>query len=361
MNETLTYKLFSLSEKQEWSDYLSRLPEHMQDVYFSPEYYEVYEKNGDGKAYCFIYEDEEKIGLYPFLMNKINDLGYDLDDDYYDIQGAYGYNGVVYSSDDPEFIKKFYSEFNDFCKENNIVAEFTRFHPILKNHNFSESYLNVIYNRQTVYFDLTNGYDSIFSNYGRQLRRVLKNAVQNNITVKVFENDPEYITTFIEMYSETMNKVSAEKYYHFSYDYFINLINNNQVIQIVVLKDDLPIASSLCLLGKSMFHGHLAASKKEYLSLHPNEVLFDAQVRYGLEKNKRICHIGGGRTTDPHDSLLQFKKHLSKTLNNFYIGTKVYKVEVYNYLINQWEKQNSELIAAYQNNFLKYRNFISKI
>lgn len=361
MNDTLTYKLLSLSDKKQWKESLNQLPEKMQDVYFSPEYYELYEKNGDGKAYCFVYEYEGKLALYPFLMNKINNLGYELNNDYYDIQGAYGYNGVVYSSDDQDFIIKFYNEFNEFCKERNIIAEFTRFHPILMNHKFSEGFLNVTFNRQTVYFDLSSGYEFIYNNYGKKLRRALRNAVENDITTKVFENDPKYLMDFVEMYSETMNKVCADKYYRFNYEYFINLVFNNPVWQLVVFKGNIPIASSLCLYSKYVFHGHLAASRKDFLSLHPNEVLFDAQVRCAIEEKKKICHIGGGRTTAENDSLLQFKKHFSNTLYNFYIGTKVYNADVFNSLIDQWEKRYPKQKDAYQNHFLKYRNLLPKI
>ena len=32
----------------------------------------VYELNGDGKALCFVYEENDDISLYPFLINSIN-------------------------------------------------------------------------------------------------------------------------------------------------------------------------------------------------------------------------------------------------------------------------------------------------
>ena len=68
---------------------------------------ELYENNGDGKAQCFVFEENDEIALYPFLINSVNELGYDLDNEYFDIQGAYGYNGAVSSSYDEDIIKKF--------------------------------------------------------------------------------------------------------------------------------------------------------------------------------------------------------------------------------------------------------------
>lgn len=42
------YKVLTLQDREEWWAYLKRLPALMQDAYYTPEYYELYEKNGDG-------------------------------------------------------------------------------------------------------------------------------------------------------------------------------------------------------------------------------------------------------------------------------------------------------------------------
>jgi hypothetical protein len=47
-------------------------------------------------AKCFVYQKGSNITLYPFLINSVNALGYNLDKEYFDIQGAYGYNGVSF-------------------------------------------------------------------------------------------------------------------------------------------------------------------------------------------------------------------------------------------------------------------------
>ena len=101
-----------LDEKEQWTKLLGKLPIDQQDIYYTPEYYELHEKNGDGTAMCFVYQKNDDIALYPFLMNSVNDAGYDLDDTYFDIQGAYGYNGVVTSNNNISFRKKFYNSFS---------------------------------------------------------------------------------------------------------------------------------------------------------------------------------------------------------------------------------------------------------
>ncbi|MCD4731451.1 MAG: hypothetical protein K8R74_12670, partial [Bacteroidales bacterium] len=146
----MVFKILDLSIKKDWNCYLTKIPANQQDIYFTPEYYELYEKNGDGKAKCFVFEQNEKISLYPFLINSINELGYKLDNECFDIQGAYGYNGVISSSYDVVFINDFYKSFDNYCRENNIIAEFTRFHPLLSNFKISEQNLNVVFDRKTI-------------------------------------------------------------------------------------------------------------------------------------------------------------------------------------------------------------------
>ncbi|MDR1916612.1 MAG: hypothetical protein LBQ58_08575 [Synergistaceae bacterium] len=63
----------------------------MRDVYYTSEYYRLYEMNGEGDGRLFVYERGGDIGVYPFLKKRIT--GYALDRPYYDIQTAYGYGG----------------------------------------------------------------------------------------------------------------------------------------------------------------------------------------------------------------------------------------------------------------------------
>ena len=140
------YKLLHISDKNEWNRVLHLFPPSNRDVYFTPEYYSLYERNGDGKACCFVYEEEDEKVLYPFLLNSINQLGYELDDEYYDIQGAYGYNGIITSSKKTDFIARFHDCFDKYCQERHIIAEFSRFHPLLNNQTLASPKMQTFYN-----------------------------------------------------------------------------------------------------------------------------------------------------------------------------------------------------------------------
>ena len=125
----MTTNCLNLKECDRWLVLLKMMASNGLDVYFTPEYYSLYQNYGDGEARCFVFEQDGEIVLYPFLINPITPLGYKLDKEFYDIQGAYGYNGIITSSEDADFIAVFWKTFDAYCQENDIVAEFTRFHP----------------------------------------------------------------------------------------------------------------------------------------------------------------------------------------------------------------------------------------
>ena len=228
--------ILTMKDDANWTRYLRANFSLLMNVYFTPEYYKLFEDNGDGIAECFIYDDGSNIALYPFLLNKINDLGYVLDKTYYDIQGAYGYNGIIYSSHEPDFVRSFYAEFYKYCKANNIIAEFTRFNPILKNEIFSREYLNVSFNRNIIYLDLSDNYSKIYSQYSSGIKSNLKKANDNDLTVSVFYKSFPYKKEFIKMYIETMDSVGAEKYYYFSNKFFDGLFKISPFLILLFFK-----------------------------------------------------------------------------------------------------------------------------
>lgn len=347
--------LLSNNEKDEWISYLDKIPTHYKDCYYTPEYYEIYENYGDGSAKCFIYDDGKNIALYPFIMNNINSLGYDLNDTYYDIQGAYGYNGILSSTKDQSFLNKFYSEFSGFCINNNIIAEFTRFHPLINNERLSRGYLDIIYNRLTVYVDLSADYDVIYKNFARSVKGNIRKAKENNLTIGIYKKDFPYKKEFVRMYSETMKRVNAIQYIYFNEKYFDDTFNLLPVIQFVVFKDAVTVASAICLNYNTYIHIHFEASKHDYLYLRPNDFLINEIIKYGSQNKYAKILLGGGRTTQADDALLKFKKKFSTKLSEFYIGKKIYNEEVYAGLCKQWQKKYPGLVDEYKHYALKYR------
>jgi lipid II:glycine glycyltransferase (peptidoglycan interpeptide bridge formation enzyme) len=348
-------KYFNLSNKKEWNYYLAKLQTNKTDIYFTPEYYQLYEDLGDGKANCFVFEHEGDIAIYPFLLNSINELGYELDKEYFDIQGAYGYNGVIASNYNNSFRKYFYMAFYQFCNKNNIVTEFTRFNPLIGNHQFSEDYLEVSQNRQTYALNLEQPYEDIWSlMYSSKNRNMIRKSQKNNLSV-IVENK---IDEFHQIYIEAMEQIKAKEYYCFPIKYFQNmqeLLNKNTFFLFVIGHNEKKLAAMILFLYGDYAHYHLSGRARDNSDNSVNNFLLDEAIKLAQQKGAKFFHFGGGITTDKNDNLLKFKSNFSKERLNFYIGKKIHNPVIYDEVIRQWEEKAMHNKSFTSNNLLRYR------
>ncbi len=329
------------------------------DIYFDPLYYQIFERLEDASYHCFSYKKNDYCAIYPFLKSSVNKIGYDLKDQYYDIQGAYGYNGVISNTKDHEFINAFYKSFSQYCLENNIIAEFTRFHPLLDNYEFSQNHMQVQFDRSTVALDLEKSYDEIWnSEYSSTNRNMIRKAEKLGYTCEILWKPlKEYIDKFIDIYLGTMRVVGAEPYYLFDkaffydtfdlladYTYLFNIRNNVGQLH----------CTAIIFKYNGFLHYHLSGRINESANC-VNNYLLDQVVKFGKESGCKLLHLGGGRSSSPDDSLLKFKMNFSKTIKHFYIGKKIHNQAVYDEVVKQWGAKFPYKKEKYNNYLLKYR------
>ncbi len=348
------YKIVTLINKAEWGHFHSILPHNQQDVYFTPEYYALYEQNGDGKACCFVYEEEGEQVLYPFLLNSINQLGYELGDDYFDIQGAYGYNGIVTSSKDESFISRFHDSFDQFCQDEHIVAEFSRFHPLLKNQILASPKMQTFYSRKTVKLDLTISLDDIWKNqFSSKNRNVIRKAEKDGVTI-VESQDYDF---FRQMYDQTMRNVNAEDFYFFPAAYYekFNETFGENLILCFAMYEGKPISGSMFMFSRDYAHYHLSGRDKNYYKIAANNAVLWYGIQMAKERGCKWFHFGGGTTGADDDLLLHFKQNFSKENGEFWIGKRVHNQEVYGSIVAQWKERYPESYQANKVKLLGYR------
>lgn len=354
----MAYRLFTLNEKKLWLEYFKSLPIDQQDVFFTPDYYSLYQNYGDGEATCFVYEEEDRIVLYPFLKNSINSLGYGLSEECYDIQGAYGYNGVVTSCKDADFLSRFHGCFDKYCSDNNIIAEFSRFHPLLKNEKLASSKMSIIFDRKVVYVDLSDDYETIFNSFGKTTKKeLLKSKSKYDLDIKIFEHRTDNdLDLFCEIYKETMDRVESEPYLYFNREYFEGLLNMDDTLFIVVYSEGKPIAVEITLKSPYYIYGHIGGRLTEYLRTPANSLFEAERIKYGIEHGCKYSYLGGGTTSDPEDPLLRFKSHFSRDLSDFYIGKRVHNMAIYQQIVEQWKKGYPDLYEKNKVKLLGYRD-----
>ncbi len=351
-------KIFTVENAIEWNNKLKLFQIENQDVFFTPEYLKIQEIEGLGQAICFTFRKGNNIALYPFLKNKIDSEKFELSEQYYDIETAYGYGGPIFNTDHPTFIEDFYTAFNNYCKDSKIIAEFVRYHPLLQNFP-NKKHIPNFKDRNTVIIDLKKNYYELWENeYHSKNRNIIRKAINNGYKIQIISHPTlKDLEKFHEIYSYTMTKLNADDFYFFSLKYiqntFINLSKNTYLFK-VLSNDNEIICTSIFFHLNQNFHYHLSA-RTEVSDNTVNNFLIDAAVQFAQSIGCKKLHLGGGRTNHEEDSLLKFKQSFSKKSGEFYIGKKVHNESIYNQVIQSWENQNPDKKEELKKILLRYK------
>lgn len=339
-----------------WRDVLGRLPEG--DIYFTSEYHRAHELNGDGQACAFIAEEGERLLFHTFLLRPIEQVGgFTIDGSLFDIESVYGYSGPLCSksaASDAAFLTNAWSAYGLWCREHKVVAEFSRFHPLLGNFKYAQGAFDLILDRETVAINLDKSRESLWSDYPSGHRTKIRKALKDGLTCEEVDLAGG-LETFKRLYRQTMTRLQAKTFYFFSDDYFASLVTllNGNLKLLEVRRDGSAIASALFMLYGDNMHYHLGGSDPEASASRPNNLLFHAAAEWACERNFKLLHLGGGRTPSPDDSLFRFKSTLSDLRFPFHIGKRVHNEDAYNNLCLQWLRQTGT--NEKPNYFLMYR------
>ena len=347
-------RIFTLSEADEWSKLLHAIPSKNKDVYFTPDYYSLYEAYGDGQACCFAYTDGDDIALYPFMKNSINNLGYKLDQEYYDIQGAYGYNGLITNNTEEVFLRNVWTSFDEWCQGNNIVAEFMRFHPLIKNYKWTFDHFCMFCDRHTVYLDLTQPEDIIFAAFDKGTRQHIRKA-SKTIEIRPAERTEKNVEIFHQIYRENMEHVNSIPYLFFNKDHFRRMFQQNDIEFFIAWQGEVPIACYSGLVSEEYYGNYLRASLTEYNRTGVNTLMYWSMIQSAKAHGCHYVHFGGGTSGDPDNSLLHYKMNFSKTLSDFYIGKRIHNQSIYEEVVRQWKESNIDSYESHRQMLLGYR------
>lgn len=322
------------------------------DIYFDPHYGKLYEKIEDGKAVFWKYEGEEGEVIHQFILRKIpSNLGCE----WFDIVTPYGYGGplVRYVSDNhtrEQLVEAFHGSFEKYCKENNIVSEFVRFHPIFRNADDFKNVYDVSFNRYTRGTNLCDFDDPINEEFSKSSKKIIRQLLRDGVSWKITES-PSDLEMFKKIYYATMDRHSADEYYYFDDLYFEKCLNNfgDHIILVEIIYQEKIISAAICFTLGDIIHVHLSGTLPQYLNLSPAYLFKYCTVLWGKERGYKLMHHGGGKTADEQDPLYLYKQRFSKnTKFEFYIGKKIWNRETYDELCRKKGNISSDYFPLYR-------------
>lgn len=336
--------LNAAEDADQWHEVLKQCPLAMQDIYYYPEYVQMYCSISGSEGILFVYTDAGQIWLNAVVRSPVAE-------GCYDIETPYGYGGPSTSTTDAAFLTTARNAYNVWLNETGVIAELTRFHPLLNNGEVDDPKTETSFNRHTVSIDLRN--PPAFS--GRALNSV-KRARNGGVEVKVL-SAIEYMDHFKQLYEENMRAVNADNFYFFDdahYRSLARVVENDGMLLVAMLEGEW-LAASLFLRGTTWLHYHLAAANFKARIPGSQNLLIHTAAEMGHEAGLERLHLGGGRTTATDDSLYFFKQAMSTDQHNFYVGRRVVDQGRYDRVVENWRKDHPALVEKYGNLLRAYR------
>jgi hypothetical protein len=326
----------SIDCNEEWDRTVKTFKSY--DVYYLSGYLKAFEIHGDGKPLLIFYDDG-KIRAINVVMKR--DIAIDRHfvgkipvNTFFDITTPYGYGGFLLEGDATSYnIDKMGSEYCSLCIKEEIICEFVRFHPILKNNEYMEALYSTSRLGSTVSIDLISK-EQVWSDFTSKNRNVIRKSQKSGVEIKIGLSD-DLFKEFIKIYNSTMDKDNASRYYYFGEEFYKSILNDlkqNALIFYAIHENNI-IAMSIILFANNQMHYHLSASKREFQHLAPTNLLLYEAACWGIEKGYKSFHLGGG-FGGCEDSLFKFKNAFNRNYcNEFNIGRKIFDNDKYNALL----------------------------
>lgn len=340
--------VISINENERWDDIITKFSRY--DIYYMSGYVKAFQIHGDGLPQLLYYEADGLKAIYVYMKRKTSIEGY------YDSVTPYGYGGVLFDGDmSEENLRAFWKAYVEKMKEEGIVDNFVRYHPVLANAVPMKQISNVIDLGKTVALDLSSE-EVIWSNITSKNRNMIRKAEKNGIEIH-HGKGLQLFKDFIRIYNSTMEKDHAEEYYFFEdafYESIHNDLHDNYEMFYAVMNGEI-ISIAIMLFANQQMHYHLSGSLTEYRNLAPSNLLLYKAALWGCEHGYKTFHLGGG-VGSGEDNLYKFKAAFNRNSDyQFSIGKEIFDQEKYDELVALRAKQDSEFNPE-SNYFPLYRS-----
>lgn len=328
-------QIFDITQAKDWDSVVRSFQEY--DVYYLSGYVRAFQIHGDGEPQLLYYEQDGLRAIYVYMKRQTAVEGW------YDSITPYGYGGVLFEGDTSESnLKAFWCAYVQKMKEENVVCNFVRYHPVLANAVPMKVVSDVIDLGKTVAFHLDSP-EVIWQNIVPKNRNMIRKAEKNGIEIH-HAADMSLFKDFVQIYNATMDKDNAEEYYYFGEEFYTSIHEdlNGHYEMFYATYEGKIIAMSIMLFANKQMHYHLSGSVLEYRNLAPSNLLLYKAALWGCEHGYKTFHLGGG-VGSGEDNLYKFKAAFNRESDyQFSIAKMIFDQEKYDALVEERAVRDSE-------------------
>lgn len=328
-------QIIEISQYKQWDDIVRSFSGY--DVYYLSGYVKAFLIHGDGDPQLFYYEQDGLRAIYVYMKRKTAVEGW------YDSITPYGYGGVLFEGDTSDAnLEAFWNAYVQKMKEESIVCNFVRYHPVLANAGPMKVLSEVIDLGKTVALDLDSP-EVIWQNIVPKNRNMIRKAEKNGIEIH-HAADMDLFKDFVQIYNTTMDKDNAEEYYYFGEEFYKSIHEdlNGHYEMFYATYEGKIIAMSIMLFANKQMHYHLSGSVLEYRNLAPSNLLLYKAALWGCEQGYKTLHLGGG-VGSGEDNLYKFKAAFNRESDyQFSIAKMIFDHEKYDALVAERANRDPE-------------------
>jgi len=172
----------------------------MMDIYFESNYGKLCEVIERG--HCEVFTHSSSLGIIRHMFIK-REIPMSMNGQtYYDLITPYGYGGPLIleceNGKENELALEFHERFSQYCRDNYVVSEFVRFHPIVDNARWFGSCYDVSFVRYTVGTDLERSEDPLME-FSKSCRSRIRKALREGVTYRITV-EPNNLDSFKRIY-----------------------------------------------------------------------------------------------------------------------------------------------------------------
>lgn len=330
------HRLISANECSKWRAALAAFSEV--DATFLPEYHLAYALRVRGaRPLLWHFSRGGEHFVYPFLLTPV--ILNSAPTGHFDISSVYGYTGPLATDTSDTFRQAAWEAFDTYAAEQKIVAEFIRFSPFHRNEQMAHPQTAVSLNRSVAVSHLPANEDALLALLGPKTRNILRKAARGGLTARELPV-PDELPAFRILYEETMMRNRAPEFFWYGDSYWHNLVKlGRQELRLFgAYAQGRLVAGSMSIAhGQSGLY-HLGASLPEYAPLGAGNLSLFAMSCGLMRSGVTFINMTGGRTTNPDDPLLLFKRRNATSMAPFHIGRRVVDHDAYDAIAASWQQ-----------------------
>lgn len=312
-----------------WQSLWDRLPHDLRDVHYTPAYGRVQEVLG-GSARCMVYEWDGWFVMQPFMLRDINLIGSPTI--YRDIASMYGHGGplcTMRSTSSNALMEWCEIEFARWRADHKVVSEFCALHPMMvkDQDRLIHADAQVREVRQTVVMRVDWADSEIIAGMRSDRRQNLEKA---DVDVGPSRSG---LFSFAQLYYQTVERHKARDKWWFRVEYF--QAHESELRDRMLAVDATTrglarnaVSASLLLFGHHHAHYQFTGNADD-VPRGANDKLIMEAARLARRAGCTWLLLGGGTTSAPDDSLLQFKAGFSKHRAPARVYTRVFDADAY--------------------------------